>query len=168
MSGTIAWRSLARKGDFQKVYNEGAKSVGRLVVVYLLPAADAARAVVASRKVGGSVQRNRAKRLLREAFRKGTLGRAAEVRGISQRLAAVWPTGNVAGAPAQNLWVVLVARRNILAAGAVEVQAELDTLLRALLETTAPTDGPAPRELERPPERPQERPPEKPLGDKPS
>ena len=62
MSGKIAWRSLARKTEFQKVYAEGAKSVGRLVVVYLLPAADAARAVVASRKVGGAVQRNRAKR----------------------------------------------------------------------------------------------------------
>ncbi len=134
MSGTIAWRSLARQFEFQKVYAEGAKKVGRTLVVYLLPAADTARAVVASRKVGGAVQRNRAKRLLREAFRKGTLGRAVSVSGISQRLTGVVAPSEGAPVPAQSLWVVLVARRAILEVGAAEVQDELDRLLRALLD----------------------------------
>ncbi len=82
------WRSLVRKREFQQVYEQGAKKVGRLVVVYLLvpdgehfagPAnvPDLARAVVASKKVGNAVARNRAKRLLREAFRLGALGAAA-------------------------------------------------------------------------------------------
>lgn len=134
MSGTIAWRSLVRQSEFKTVYAEGAKKVGRTLVVYLLPAADTARAVVASRKVGGAVQRNRAKRVLREAFRKGTLGRAVSVSGISQRLTGVAAPVTGAPAPAQSLWVVLVARRAILAAGAAEVQDEMDRLLRALLD----------------------------------
>ena len=60
---------------------------------------------------------------------------------------------------AAGLWVVLVARRNILAAGSAEVQDELESLLRALLrdresvETgdraqaagAAPQDSPPPR-----------------------
>ena len=138
MSGTIAWRSLVRQGEFQKVYAEGAKAVGRLLVVYLLPAAEPARAVVASRKVGGAVQRNRAKRLLREALRKGKLGKVAAVSGLSLRQTEAATPLEGAGAPPQSLWIVLVARRNILAAGIVDVQDELDRLLRALLEASGP------------------------------
>lgn len=133
----MTWRSLARKNDFHKVYEDGVKRVGRFLVVYLLPADDFARAVVASRKVGGAVQRNRAKRLLREAFlsaqREGhfDLNNTSSEGSISIRERYFPESGSdtpVQGGT-EGLWVVLVARQRILSAGFPEVRDELDSLL---------------------------------------
>ncbi len=128
------WRSLAKQRDFQEVYGNGTKRVGRLVVVYLLTASDFGRAVVASRKVGGAVQRNRAKRLLREARRIGLLGNHADVTSIRERFfpasGGVITPENSSGDGKNGLWVVLVARHRILRASALEVRDELDTLLK--------------------------------------
>ena len=124
-----AWRSLTKKHEFHKVYEHGAKKVGRLLVVYLLPADDMARAVVASRKIGNAVKRNRAKRLLREAIRLGDLGHPEHVMGTLKRL--LRDPGSETGDPRAEvgLWVVLVARRSILEADSREVREELDHLL---------------------------------------
>jgi ribonuclease P protein component len=128
----VAWRSLTKKQDFQKVYEHGAKKVGRLLVVYLLSADDMARAVVASKKVGNAVKRNRGKRLLREAFRGsfcGDSGQIDHVMGFLKRLPRDSGSENGDSCAAKGLWVVLVARRNILEATSRDVREELDHLL---------------------------------------
>jgi ribonuclease P protein component len=62
---------IRRKKDFIGLYKQGHRYRGRYFnLVYLPSSAGISRvAVVASRKVGGAVERNRIKRWLREAFR---------------------------------------------------------------------------------------------------
>lgn len=62
---------LARKSEFDRVYRNGNRWVTRFFVAYILKKNEGPLrlGVVASRKVGNSVLRGRAKRFLREAFR---------------------------------------------------------------------------------------------------
>lgn len=81
--GVAARRSkrgrLSRSAEFDRVFRQGRSHANRVLVLYGFPRADAADpdgsasaeprlGLSVSRRVGGAVDRNRVKRLLREAF----------------------------------------------------------------------------------------------------
>ncbi|HJO05268.1 MAG TPA: ribonuclease P protein component [Acidobacteriota bacterium] len=70
---------LRKRSDFERVYAEGTKQVGSKFVLFTL--ANGRRhprlGITATRRLGGAVVRNRARRLVREAFRSQWEGFAA-------------------------------------------------------------------------------------------
>jgi ribonuclease P protein component len=66
-----------RARDVRRVFDEGRSLHGDRVVLFLAPGSGAS-AVVAGRRVGGAVERNRAKRVLRAAWRESTPPRTDE------------------------------------------------------------------------------------------
>jgi ribonuclease P protein component len=99
-------RRITASKDFRETYDQGRSWRGRHMVLWIrrAPGATLRLGVVASRKVGGSVQRAWAKRRLREAYR---LQRAV-FRGECD--------------------VVLIARRSLLTAAWAEVVKDLQEL----------------------------------------
>ena len=102
-------RTLTHAWQFRRCYDSGTKLVARHAVIFLHRAEspDGIRVgVVASRKVGGAVKRNRAKRLLRQGAR---------------RIAEKWID--------RHIWVVLVAKASIVEARAAEIEDDIERVL---------------------------------------
>ena len=93
---------LVQNWQFRKVYDEGRKLVCDYAVIFYYRTPEAEKGpcfgVVASKRVGGAVERNRAKRLLRET-----------ARSLSGKLNH------------RNIWIVLVAKSRINGRTASEV-----------------------------------------------
>lgn len=101
-------QALRRSSDIRLVLSEGRRVSGRLVAVHILPSPDHTRVgYSSSRAVGGAVVRNRARRLLREAWR------ALEPRTTGTH------------------WIMLVARPAVAAAGLGDVIDDLQASLAA-------------------------------------
>jgi ribonuclease P protein component len=72
---------LSRSAEFERVYRKGTSTASRHLVLYAFSNPDARGprlGVSVSRKVGGAVERNRVKRLLREAFARACADLAPE------------------------------------------------------------------------------------------
>lgn len=96
--------------EFRAVYDRGRKTLGKLAVLYVLDELRQPKArvgIVTSRAIGGAVQRNRARRLLREAYR------------VNKHKLK------------DNLHMVIAARTAIRDKGLRDVEAELLRLFRA-------------------------------------
>ena len=68
-------RRVRRRSEFQQVFKAGSRVQGRFFTLIMAPnrVGTTRLGIVASRKIGDSVRRNRAKRLIREIFRTNIL-----------------------------------------------------------------------------------------------
>ena len=66
---------IRRRAEYKKIYENGSRSHGRLMMLFVLPTRlEVSRlGIAATRKLGSAVRRNRAKRMVREVFRRNKL-----------------------------------------------------------------------------------------------
>jgi len=78
---------IRRRAEFQQIYDRGRKVHSRYTTVFLLAnSLTVGRlGIAATRKLGGAVQRNRAKRLIREIFRRNKLAPGFDVVVVPKR-----------------------------------------------------------------------------------
>jgi ribonuclease P protein component len=87
MVGFRPHERIRRRADFTQVYSEGARVHGRFATLFVRQngLTVGRLGVAATRKLGGAVQRNRAKRLVREVFRRNKLAPGFDVVVVPKR-----------------------------------------------------------------------------------
>ena len=102
-------RRIRRRVEFQRVFDAGRRAHGRHLTIIAGPAPgpDSRIGIVASKKLGGAVVRNRAKRLIREMFRTQT-------------------------GPERALDLVIIPRASALQVESIEVVNDFKTTMRRL------------------------------------
>ena len=78
---------LRRRQDYQAVYEHGSRLSGSLMTVFFLPNAlgRARLGIAATRKIGSAVIRNRAKRRVRDLFRRAAVRDSVDIVVIPRR-----------------------------------------------------------------------------------
>jgi ribonuclease P protein component len=78
---------IRRRKDFELIYKHGAKAGGRFMTIFLLRTGRPISrfGVAATRKLGGAVVRNRAKRLAREIYRRHKPGPGLDLVVVPRR-----------------------------------------------------------------------------------
>jgi ribonuclease P protein component len=78
---------VRRRPEFERAYNTGVRIHGRFMMLFVVPNGGTTPrlGVAASRKLGSAVERNRAKRLAREIFRRHTVAAGLDVIVVPRR-----------------------------------------------------------------------------------
>jgi ribonuclease P protein component len=87
MPGFTSAERVRRRADYQRIYDRGVKVHGTFLTLFTL-ANDlqiGRLGIAATRKIGGAVVRNRAKRLIREVFRHNKLAPGFDIVVVPRR-----------------------------------------------------------------------------------
>jgi ribonuclease P protein component len=128
--GLAVGERIRRRPEFERVYKDGARVHGRFMTLFVLPNGGITPrfGVAATRKLGSAVERNRAKRLAREMFRRHKV--------------------------AAGLDIVVVPRREMLDAPFASLEADYDAVLERHRRERARPRSAAPRSERSPRSRP--------------